>query len=156
MEARFETFASLINQINRNLQRLKRLEMRELGLQAGHTMCVFYLRNYPDGLTGSQLAALCEEDKAAVSRALAELEEAGLVVGPDNGGKKRYRAKMKLTEEGRIRAEKLNQRVEGMLERIGGFMNEEERQIFYRGLGAIAEGLQESCDRREKQAKETI
>ena len=149
MEDRFETFAGAINQINRNLQRLKRLEMQELGLQAGHTMCIFCLRKHPEGLTGSQLAALCEEDKAAISRALAELEAMGLVSCPDSEGKKRYRAKLQLTEAGRHRAEIVNQKVEGLLDRVGGFLTEDERQAFYRALTAVAEGLQAACDRRE-------
>lgn len=153
MEARFETFASAINQINRSLQRLKRLEMRELGLQAGHTMCLFCLWKHPQGLTGSQLAALCEEDKAAVSRALAELEEMGLVACPASEGKKRYRAKLQLTEQGRVQAEVINQKVEDLLGRVGGFLTEEERRAFYRALTAIAEGLQAACDRREAKAE---
>lgn len=149
MEERFEIFAGSISQITRSLQRLKRFEMQELGLQAGHTMCLFYLRKNPGGLTGSQLAALCEEDKAAVSRALAELEAAGLVTCPEERSKKRYRAKMKLTPDGYRLAEQVNQKVEDLLERVGGFLTEEERRAFYRALTSIADGLQTACDRRE-------
>lgn len=71
MENRFETFTSLILQISRSIQRIKSLEMTEFHLQGVHAMCLFYLYRNPGGLTQGELARLCLEDKASVSRAVA-------------------------------------------------------------------------------------
>ena len=45
------------------------------------------LRQHPEGLTAAELAERSLEDKAAVSRAVARLEELGLVELPEEGGK---------------------------------------------------------------------
>lgn len=49
-------------------------------------MCLYYLGKHPEGLTTSELTKLCCEDKAAVSRALSQLESGGLIVreAPEN------------------------------------------------------------------------
>lgn len=146
MNERFETFAAAITQISRCIQRLKRAEMTELGLRGNHAMCLFYLGKHPEGLTGGQLAERCEEDKAAVSRAVAELEEAGLVHCDAPEGKKRYRARIFLTEAGTDLAAAVAERVEAILEQVGGALPEETRRIFYETLTCIAGNLQALCE----------
>ena len=104
MTDRFETFVLTINRIYRCIQRIKDREMEALGLKGSHVMCLFQLRQHPEGLTAAELAERSLEDKAAVSRAVARLEELGLVELPEEGGKRRYRAKLRLTEAGRAAA----------------------------------------------------
>ena len=79
MTDRFETFVLTINRIYRCIQRIKDREMEALGLKGSHVMCLFQLRQHPEGLTAAELAERSLEDKAAVSRAVARLEELGLV-----------------------------------------------------------------------------
>lgn len=98
---RFETFITSIVQIYRCVQNIKSREMTELGLRGTHVMCLFNLRRHEEGLTASGLSAICEEDKAAVSRALSQLEEKGLVHVEDNDAGRRYRSNVRLTETGR-------------------------------------------------------
>lgn len=153
MTERFETFAAAIAQISRCIQRLKRMEMTELGLRGNHAMCLFYLGKHPAGLTGGELSLLCEEDKAAVSRSVAELETRGLVCCPVPEGKKRYRAKILLTAEGARLALAVSEKVEILLEQVGGALTEEERREFYDALTRIAGNLQALCgDRGENPA----
>ena len=73
MDHRFETFSLSILELNRYLQKIKELEMKQFGLKASHTMCLYYLGQHPEGLTATQLTELCKEDKAAVSRCLSQL-----------------------------------------------------------------------------------
>ena len=77
MEKRFETFVLSILELNRQMQRIKALEAQPLGLQANQVMCLYYLGSAREGLTAAQLTGLCREDKAAVSRTLAQLVERG-------------------------------------------------------------------------------
>ena len=43
MDHRFETFSLSILELNRYLQKIKELEMKQFGLKANHTMCLYYL-----------------------------------------------------------------------------------------------------------------
>ena len=79
MTHRFETFVLSINRIYRCIQKIKSQEMTELGLKGTHVMCLFQLRQYPQGLTAAELSHFCMEDKAAISRAISRLEELELV-----------------------------------------------------------------------------
>ena len=42
MDHRFETFSLSILELNRYLQKIKELEMKQFGLKANHTMCLYY------------------------------------------------------------------------------------------------------------------
>ena len=79
MQDRFERFVVSITELHRYLQKLKELEMGQLDLKAGYTMCLYYLGKHPEGLTATQLTELCKEDKAAISRTLSQLSAKGLV-----------------------------------------------------------------------------
>ena len=56
MTDRFETFVLTINRIYRCIQRIKDREMEALGLKGSHVMCLFQLRQHPEGLTAAELA----------------------------------------------------------------------------------------------------
>ena len=79
MQDRFERFVVSITELHRYLQKLKELEMGQLDLKAGYTMCLYHLGKHPEGLTATQLTELCKEDKAAISRTLSQLSAKGLV-----------------------------------------------------------------------------
>ena len=98
MDHRFETFSLSILELNRYLQKIKELEMKQFGLKASHTMCLYYLGQHPEGLTATQLTELCKEDKAAVSRCLSQLSDRQLVVCEQPEDHKRsYRSHYMLT-----------------------------------------------------------
>lgn len=142
MIQRFEMFATAISQIYRSIQRLKSREMAELGLEGPYVMCLFHLRRHPEGLTSSELCALCAEDKAAVSRTVSKLKEIGLVIQESGEGKRRYRAKLSLTQEGMAITETMFRLIEGFVDQVGNGLTAEERDTFYKALGMIAQNLQ--------------
>ena len=102
MQDRFERFVVSITELHRYLQKLKELEMGQLDLKAGYTMCLYHLGKHPEGLTATQLTELCKEDKAAISRTLSQLSAKGLVSCELPENKRSYRTLYYLTEEQRV------------------------------------------------------
>lgn len=144
MVSRFEQFSSSISCIYRYIQKIQRTEMEKYGLKGPHAQCLLALHRYPEGITAARLCEVCDKDKAAVSRMVAELEEKGLLVRDAVGGI-RYRAMLKLTELGQAAAEHVEQLSGRAVEEAGAGMTEQQRTIMYAALGLIADNLQAIC-----------
>lgn len=149
MEDRFETFAHTVAQLNRAVQKIKSLEMQEIGLKGTHTMCLYYLGKHPNGLTSAELSSLCHEDKAAISRSITELEALSLIRSTGGSGKREYRAKLLLTEKGKNTAHYINEKISEFLAIGGAGLTEEEREQFYSCLRLIACNLKRYLDAEE-------
>ncbi len=145
MLKRFEIFILSIHQIYRCIQKIKSQEMIALGLKGTHVMCLFHLNQKEEGLTSAELVILCLEDKAAISRAIRDLSQKGLLTFADSSPQKRYRAKLKLTLEGRRIADKMLVLIEDMVTKGGLGLTEEERSIFYKALDTISHNLNNLC-----------
>lgn len=141
MVKRFESFVSGITACYRHIQKIKSIEMTELGLKGTHAMCVFYLNRHDKGLTASQLSSLCEEDKAAVSRTLSELSEKGYINTNRDETKKKYRSVITLTEKGRELAKNVDVLIGQWVGLGGDGLTNEERETFYFVLDKIANNL---------------
>lgn len=137
---RFGAFVSGITACYKYIQRIKSMEMTELGLKGTHVMCLFHLHHHTQGLTAAQLCQLCAEDKAAISRAVSELEEKGYLHTQASSGRK-YRARLVLTTEGETVAQRMDGLIESWVSAGGEGLNEEEREEFYRVLEHIASNL---------------
>ena len=105
-------------------------------------MCLYQLKKHTEGLTATELASLCEEDKAAISRSLSQIETKGLVAFTDVDGKKRYRTVITLTEQGRKVCEQISQKIDALLEINSKGVSDDEREIFYRIFSKIAGNLE--------------
>ena len=112
----------------------------EFNLTGSSVNCLFYLHLNPQGLTVSELAAACEEDKAAVSRNVNHMVRLGYAFFDEKFGKK-YRAKVSLTEAGMAVARKLDRCINEAVEYGGQSMTEEERSIFYRCFNGVFTNL---------------
>ena len=137
---RFESFVGGVTQLYRCVQKIKNMETAEMGLRGRHVMCIYNLGRNPEGLTSAQLAVLCGEDKAAVSRTLAELSERGLIAKPEG-----YRAPVTLTDAGREVAGRVDSLAQRAVERGGNGLTDSEREIFYRAMGVIGANLMRMC-----------
>ena len=140
MKERFETFTMLINRISRNIRKIKNQEMAEDNLRSSHISCMYYLY-LSDGLTATELCERCEEDKAAISRALDYLEKNGFIVCESKSAK-RYKSPLSLTEKGNYVGKKISDKIAGVLDEISNGLTEEERIAFYRSLTIISESLE--------------
>lgn len=142
---RFQQFSTAISCLYHDIQKIERVEMAKYGLKGPHAQCLQVMAGYPEGITSTELTEKCEKDKAAISRAVAEMEEAGLLVRSQKDGL-RYRARLVLTPKGQEAAGKVIDRIQLAVERAGAGLEEEERTVFYRVLGRIAENLHAVCE----------
>lgn len=104
-------------------------------------MCLFFLHHNPDGLTAAQLTELCAEDKAAISRNIALLQQKGYI----ESGEKRYRSKLRLSESGLALAGQIDTLIEQWVALGGDGLTEEQRATFYTVLELIAGNLREKA-----------
>lgn len=145
MVSRFEQFTSAVFSINRCVQKIERVEMAKFGLKGPQAQCLLAMNRYPEGVTATQLRELCDKDKAAISRTVAELEQVGMVQRITNNGN-RYRAVLKLTPAGEYAACQVADRANFAVEKASEGMTEAERAVMYRALGLIAGNLQAICE----------
>ncbi len=142
MLKRFQSFVSGITICYKYIQKIKSVEMTELGLKGTHLMCLFFLRQNPEGLTAAQLCQLSMEDKAAISRTLAILHEKEYIYSQA----KKYRAEIRLTDSGLAVAEKIEELIEQWVGCGGDGLSEEDREVFYRSLEHISSNLHARLD----------
>lgn len=90
MEEHYETFTVLIARINRSIKRIKSAEMAEFQLKGPYVSCLYYL-SLTDGLTAAALCERCDEDKAAISRSLDDLEKTATLPAKAPGGATAHR-----------------------------------------------------------------
>ena len=144
MIGRYELLSSSISSMYHDIQKIERVEMAKFGLKGPHAQCILALSRYPEGMTVSQLCEICDKDKAAISRTVSELEDAGMILrSPRNGT--RYRAPLTLTEQGIAAAQAVSERAHLAVEHAGIGLEDNQRQIFYQVLTLIAGNLHTIC-----------
>lgn len=144
MEGRYELFSTSISCMYHDIQRIERVEMGKFGLKGPHAQCLLAIRNHSEGITSARLCEILEKDKAAVSRTLAELEQAGMIRREERNGT-RYRASILLTEQGQQAAEAVSDKARQAVEQAGAGLNDAQREVFYPVLALIAENLHAIC-----------
>lgn len=144
MESRYELLSGAISCMYHDIQKIERVEMARYGLKGPHAQCLLAIKKHPEGITAARLCEVCEKDKAAVSRTLAELEEVGMIYRENRNGS-RYRSALMLTEQGEIAAEAVVEKARMAVERAGIGFGEAEREVFYRVLAIIAGNLHKLC-----------
>ena len=142
MLTRFEQFSSAIFNIYKHIQKIERDEMVRYGLKGSFAQYLLAIGRHEDGITSSRLCEICDKDKAAISRVVAEMEQKGLIYR-EASGENLYRAMLRLTEKGKEAAEHVNQRAKVAVELAGKGLTDESRQAFYAALNIISSNLQE-------------
>ncbi|MEE1037083.1 MAG: MarR family transcriptional regulator [Oscillospiraceae bacterium] len=144
MISKYELFSASVSSLYRDIQRIERRETAKYGMKGPHAQCLLAMSRYPEGITATQICDICEKDKAAVSRTLAELEENGLVLRTERNGS-RYRALLTLTEKGKDAARTVNEKAQIAVELAGAGLDDAQREIFYAVLDVIAGNLHTIC-----------
>ena len=144
MIKRFEQFSSAFSSIYRYVQKIEREEMEKHGLKGAFAQYLMALHRSPEGMTASQLCEACDMNKAAVSRAIGEMEECGLVCRKSEGDSA-YRALVFLTAWGEEVVQFVYARGIVAVEKGGDGLSEEDRKTFYMALERIATNLQRVC-----------
>ena len=140
MISRYEQFSFLISGIYRSIQKIEREEMIRYGFKGAFAQYLAVMLRFPEGITAAQLGEACEKDKAAVSRAVADMQEKGLLIR-ESVGDTMYRAKLYLTAAGAKAAEFVEKRALEAVTAAG--ISDSEREAFYQTLEKIAGNLQE-------------
>ena len=138
---RFARFSLAISEIDRCWHKLAAEEMAKYELNSPHAVYLNTLYQYPEGITAAKLGELCCKNKADVSRMVTILEKKGLVRKEAVGGNL-YRAKLLLTDDGKLAAEHVQGRAALAVELAGSGMTDAERETFYRCLEQITTNLQ--------------
>ena len=142
MISRFEQFSLIISGIHRKLQKIERAEMVKRGYKGAFAQYLATLSRYEEGLTSTELCEICDKDKAAVSRIIAEMEEKDLVQR-EKKVVRSYRSKITLTEKGKETADFVAKRAEAAVEAVSGsVMTDEQREFFYAILDNLHKNLQ--------------
>lgn len=150
MVGRFEQFCNAINSIQHAIMKIERLEMEKYGLKGSHAQCMLVMRQHPEGITSAMLCEECRKDKAAISRTVSELEDAGMISRFDPAGK-RYRTLLHLTKKGALVAQDVEVMVHRTVSRVTQCYDVEIREVFVRVLGLIANSLQElGCEMQKE------
>ncbi len=136
MASRFEQFSFVISAIYRHIQMIERNEMEKLGLKGVFVQYLELLHRHPEGITSSQICEICVLDKAAVSRTIREMEEHDLICRQGSS----YRAKIRLTEQGRQVTEHVLTRTAKAVELAG--LPIDDRPALYTSLEHISGILQ--------------
>lgn len=144
MLTRFEQFCTAISGIQRCVQKIERVEMAKYGLKGPHCTCMVAMSRYPEGITAARLCEICDKDKAAISRTISELIQAGMVQRHDPEGK-RYRSVLKLSEKGREIAAHVNELVFIAVSKASEGYDKETQKTFVRVLSLIAGNLNLIC-----------
>ena len=144
MVSRFEQFCTAISMIHHAIQKIERLEMAKYGLKGPHAQCLLAISQHPEGMTAARLCEICEKDKAAISRTVAELEAANMLTRQNPDGK-RYRCRLRLTEKGAEVAGNVGLLVHAAVSQASAGYGEEHREIFLHVLNLIAGNLQSIC-----------
>ena len=145
MVDRYEQFSGLISGAYRQIQKLEREEMEKYGFKGAFAQYLLAMNHHPDGMTAAQLCEVCDKDKAAVSRVIAEMEDKCLV---QKMGEKAhpYRAVLTLTSKGRDAAAFVAKRATVAVLKAGEGLSDADRKIFYAALELINTNLQKICD----------
>ena len=145
MQDRYETFTALIDNLKKNIRKIKAAEMQNYELKGSHISFIYYLYTSNSTMTSKELAEVCNEDKASVSRSIEYLEEQGYLVC-EKQNHKRYRAPIVLTQKGIDAAKVIVNKVEAVVARAGENISDENRAVMYRVLMTINDNLQRICD----------
>ncbi len=140
MIGRFETFTFSLSEIMSSWNKIAAEEMKPFGLKGTYVVYLIALYKNEDGITAANLCELCNKDKAEVSRAINALEAKELIVR-ENTTVNGYRAKIKLTEQGKAVTKALRERVKLAVERGGVGLTNEQRENFYSSLEIISQNL---------------
>ncbi len=144
MVNRYKEFTTIINKLSRYIIKIKATAMEIKGLKCTHVSCLYYLYKSQSPLTLTELANYCEEDKAAISRAVDYLIKNNYLKR-EYSGKKAYRSPIVLTELGENTGKYINENIDNVLNKVSNGISDDERLTMYKCLNTITENLKTIC-----------
>ena len=130
---RFAQFSYMISNIYRNIQKIEHDEMVKLGYKGAYAKYLVVMFQQPKGITSTKLCEICDKNKAAVSRMLAEMEDKGLVIR-----NRSYNALITLTKKGESIAKYVCHKAEMAVDEVGKTLSPDQRQLLYSTLNQLS------------------
>ena len=124
-----ESIVVLNNAIYKELQVLKASLSEVDDFKIMHIVCLYSIAKSDDTIYSATLSDVAHLDKAAISRALKDLEENHFIKKKFENDSK-YKAKLSLTKKGREEAAKINLALQNASNGILSTFSEEERLAF--------------------------
>lgn len=134
---RFKKFTLLIDGVQKQVQKLKTSIAPSLGVKGVHVFWLYELFMNPDGLTSAELAAKSNIDPSLVSRELTSLKKRGYITIGDSSKKRSYNARIVLTDEGKMLADKILAQAVRIQNGVSDGILPEELDIFYKVLSRL-------------------
>ncbi len=148
MKDRYEIFTTQIAKITRNIRKIKAAEMAKYDLSSTHVSTLYYLYKNGGTLTMKELIDVCDEDKAAISRANKYLYKNDYIIL--NGSRfKKYKNPITLTEKGKAIAQKVVNKVDRIIDSVSEDVTPVNRDEFYNTLIKISENIEKYADKYE-------
>lgn len=145
---RFERFSKTINQISKELKKIKYKHMSKYGLGSIHAMCIISLGETPCQ-TAQELMNGEEIDKAQMSRVLKDLCGKGYI-RPVEGQNRKYRLRYELTETGREIAAEVRQKAVDIVKFVDVDIDCEDIIVMYKTLENICRNIIKAQDEFDK------
>jgi len=152
MEDRYIKFSLTVEQLAKNLQKLKNARMAEFGLRSVHVTCIVRLGQTVEGLTSAQLSEACDVDKSLVSRVIGELQEKGFVTYEVCD--KIYRRRIQLTESGMEVFYSLRHIIYEAVDAVRGTISDRDVEVFYSVLNYFDRNICELIKEKKTKAKQ--
>lgn len=146
---RYITFTSYIDRIHKEIQKIKTRHMREFGLKSSDFSVMVMASRRPDGATVTELAAACQVDKAAISRAVRHLITKNYMEFAEQDHRVNYRQKLRLTEKGTTTVAVIMGIAEEAMSEVSRDIPQEDIEDFYRTLGSITNNLDRLTGRKK-------
>lgn len=155
---RFQRLTLRLSHIQKTIQRIKTVEMNQLGLKGSHALCISCFIAHPEGLTAAQMCTAANLDKAAVSRIFRDLESSGCIRFADTAsdGQRKYRTRFVLTEQGHRLANTVSQKISRCVSAGKNRISDEELERFYETLAKLTQNLDALCTELEQASGETM
>ena len=131
---RFEKFTLLIDGIHKSISKIKIDTAPGLGVKSVHVLWVYELYLHPEGLTAAEIATFSMVDKSLVSREIETLKKNGYVISDNNGGKRGYNSRIKLTAAGVELAERIKDIAVSVQDAADVGLDRDELESFYATL----------------------
>ena len=147
MGAKVESFSLGIHELYRSMHINESEVMNRYGLRGAYVKYLVAMLQSPDGLTMSQLCEVCDQDKAAVSRAVSELVGREFI-WRDNPRGNHYRARIKLTERGTEIAKEVCASSEAIFEEAVSVLTDEQKASLCEISAAVFKNIHEITMKR--------
>lgn len=140
----FVRLSTAITVLHKNLERVKTARVQSLNLKNGEVLMMYMLYDNPAGLSAEQLSRACHLDRSFISRSVQSLHAKHLILCQSiPEGKRRYGAKLYLSEKG----EQVGYTLHKYVHEVQAFLNEgisrSDLEIMYTTLKKLTDRFEE-------------